>query len=163
MTDRSLRDGIGLVSAFHFFLALASLVAAVAILVLGIMGPINSNDPQAGEKLLLPIIGLVLFLSLIVVYSMVGIGLLRYNNTARLTAIFLGILGLMSGFLSVAGTVVINLSGTVTPNWVSIIMTGLMVVCGYSILGILDIFVLVFLINRNVRELFYNDSESYSS
>lgn len=163
MTDRSLRDGIGLVSAFHFFLAIASLVAAIAILVLGIMGPINSNDPQSGDKLLLPIIGLVLSLSLIVVYLIVGTGLLRYNNTARLIAIFLGILGLMSGFLIIAGTVVINLSGTMTPNWVSVVTTGLMVVCGYSILGFMDIFVLVFLMNQKVKTLFYSESESYSS
>jgi hypothetical protein len=155
MSDHSVRDGIGLISAFQFFLAVSSLVAAVAVFMMGILGPINSNDPQLGDKLLLPVIGLILFLSLVVVYSMVGIGLLRYSNTARLTAIFLGILGLMSGFLSVAGAVVINLTGTLTPNWVSIVMTGLMVVCAYSILGFVDVFVLIFLLNEKVRNLFY--------
>jgi hypothetical protein len=155
MSDHSIRDGVGLISAFQFFLAVASLVTAVVIFVMGILGPINSNDPQLGEKLLLPVIGLILFLSLVVVYSMVGVGLLRYSNTARLTAIFLGIIGLMSGFISVAGAVVINLSGTLTPNWVSILMTGLMVVCAYSIIGFVDVFVLLFLLNEKVRALFY--------
>ena len=155
MSEHSIKDGIGLISAFQFFLAVASLVAAVVMFVMGILSPINNNDPQLGDKLLVPVIGLILFLSLVVVYSMVGMGLLRFNNTARLTAIFLGILGLMSGFLSVAGAVVINLTGTITPNWVSIIMAGLMVVCAYSILGFVDIFVLIFLLNEKVRSLFY--------
>ena len=157
MSDHSIRDGIGLISAFQFFLAVVSLVAAVVVFVMGVLGPINANDPQLGEKLLLPVIGLILVLSLVVVYSMVGIGLLRYSNTARLTAIFLCILGLMSGFLSVAGAVVINLTGTLTPNWVTIIMTGLMMVCAYSLLGFVDVFVYIFLLNEKVRALFYID------
>ena len=155
MTDHSIRDGIGLVSAFQFFLAVASFVGAVAIFFLGILNPLNGGNTSLGQ-MLLPIVGLILCLSLMVVYLMVGIGLMRFNNTARLTAIFLGILGLMSGFISVAGAVVINLSGNLTPDWVSILMTGLMVICAYSILGWVDIFVLVFLLNAKVRALFYN-------
>jgi len=155
MSDHTIKDGIGLISAFQFFLAVACLVAAVVIFVMGVLGPINSNDALLGEKLLLPVIGLILFLSLVVVYSMVGVGLLRYSNTARLAAIFLGMIGLMSGFLAVAGAVVINLTGTMTPNWVSILMSGLMVVCAYSIIGFVDVFVLIFLLNEKVRAFFY--------
>lgn len=159
MTDHSIRDGINLVSAFQFFLAVACVIAAIVIFILGILGPINAGSDQLLERLILPIIGLMLSLSLAVIYTMVGLGLLRYSNTARMTAIFLGILGLMSGFVSVAGSVVINLTGNVTPNWVSIVMTGLMVICVYSILGFVDVFVLIFLLNQKVRALYYTYEE----
>ncbi|MCE1253549.1 MAG: hypothetical protein LWX83_08380, partial [Anaerolineae bacterium] len=156
MTDHSIRDGIGLVGAFQFFLAVASFVGAIAIFLLGIINPLNGGNGITLEQMLLPVIGLIVTLSLTVVYLMVGVGLMRFNNTARLTAIFLGILGLMSGFVSVAGAVVINLSGNLTPDWISILMTGMMVICAYSILGWVDIFVLIFLLNHKVRALFYN-------
>jgi hypothetical protein len=159
MTDHSIRDGIGLVSAFQFFMAVAGLVGAIAIFMLGILGAINTGGDQMMQQLLSPVIGVILCLSLSVIYIMVGMGLLRYNNTARLTAISLGILGLMSGFISVAGAVVINLTGNTTPNWVSIVMSGLMVVCAYSIVGVVDIFVLLFLLNQKVRSLFYSYDE----
>jgi hypothetical protein len=43
------------------------------------------------------------------------------------------------------------------PDWASVGMTGLILVCGYSILTFLDVMTLVFLLNWRVRAVFYGE------
>jgi hypothetical protein len=72
-----------------------------------------------------------------------------------MAAIFLSMLGLLSGFVGAIGSFASALTNTVNPNWVSVGMVGMATLCAYSLIAFLDIFVLIFLFNNRVRTLFY--------
>jgi hypothetical protein len=152
MSNRTLRDGIVLVGAFHFLMAFLSLVGVVAVYIYGI----SANSSQ-GDSLFLPIIGLMVCILLAVVYSVVGLGIIRHNNSARMGSVFLSVVGIMSGFVAVIGSLAVNLKDNAMTSIASVTMTALVVICVYSIVAFLDIFILIFLFNSQVRKLFYTE------
>jgi hypothetical protein len=130
MSNRTLRDGIILIGAFHFLLAFLSLVGAVGIYFYGIA---------------------------FITYMIVGVGVIRQSNSARIGAIFLSLVGIMSGFIAVLGALAVNVKDAASVSLASTAMTGLIFICGYSILAFLDIFILIFLFNNQIRDIFYRE------
>jgi len=150
MSNRTLRDGIVLVGAFHFLMAFICLIGAIGIYFYGIAAP-NIQ----GDSLFFPLVGFLVSLLLTITYLIVGIGVIRQNNSARLGAIFLSLIGIMSGFIAVLGTLAVNINDAATVNLASTAMTAIIFICGYSIIAFLDIFILILLFNNQVRGIFY--------
>lgn len=157
MKYRTIRDGIVLVAAFHYLMALLSLVGAAAIFFYLVVPPMNANAENLTQQIFFPAVGAVVGLLLTVVYIVVGTSLVRFSNPARMTAIFLSIVGLMSGFAGVIGSIIIRMGGPTLPNLVSVILIAGITICVYTLLAFLDIFVLLFLFNRQVRGVFYKE------
>ena len=153
MTSRSVRDGVFLVGGFHYFMAVIFLLATAGIFVFGLMPSLQGTN--ASQGLFLPFTGLILGLVLCIMYAVVGAGLIRLKNSSRMSAIFLSGLGLMGGFVGVLGAVGASIFGNPNPNWITITLIGAGTICFYAITAIMDIFVLFFLFNKNVREVFY--------
>jgi hypothetical protein len=152
MSNRTLRDGVVLVGAFHFLMAFLSLVGVVAVYIYGI-----SSGASQSESLFMPIIGLMICILLAIVYFIVGLGIIRHNNSARMGSVFLSVVGIMSGFVAVIGALAINLKDGAMASIASVTLTALVVICIYSIVAFLDIFILIFLFNSQVRKLFYTE------
>lgn len=150
MSNRTLRDGIILVGAFHFLMAFLSLVGAVGIYFYGI-----ATATAQGGSLFMPVLGLMVSLLLFFIYLIIGIGVIRHNNAARIGGIFMSLVGIMSGFISVIGALAAKVQDAATVSLASTAMTGLIFICIYSILAFLDIFILIFLFNNQVRNFFY--------
>jgi hypothetical protein len=155
MSARSVRDGVVLVSAYHYFLALASLVGSLTLLVYAVIPPLTGSGEGIAGKIFFPIIGLILGLILTGLYISVAIGITRYNNASRVVGIFLAALGLLSGFVSVLGSLAITLTGNAVPDWLAVTMIGAIAVCVYAVFAFMDLFVLIFLFNNRVRSAFY--------
>jgi hypothetical protein len=152
MSNRTLKDGIVLVGAFHYLMAFFSLVGVVAVYIYGIV-PANSS----GDSMFLPIVGLMICILLAIVYAIVGFGIIKHNNSARMGSVFLSVVGIMSGFVAVIGGLAVNLKGNASPSLASVTLTALVVICVYSIVAFLDIFILIFLFNTQVRKSFYTE------
>jgi hypothetical protein len=157
MKIRTIRDGIVLVAAFHYFLALLSLIGAAAIWIYLILPPVNAGAANLAQQIFFPAAGSIVGLVLTLVYVAVGTGLMRYSNPARITSIFLSILGLMSGFAGVVGSILIRLGGPTLPNLVSVFLIAAVSICVYSLIAFMDFFVLIFLFNSQVRSAFYGE------
>ncbi len=157
MSNQAMRDGITLAGGYHFFMTALCLLAAAAIFVFAVLPPMQSQSDQMAQQLFLPLTGVVFGVVLGGIYAIVGTGLLRLRNSSRLAAIFLSLLGLVSGFVGTMGSFASALTNTVNPNWVSVGLVGLVTLCAYSLIAFLDIFVLLFLFNKRVRTLFYGE------
>jgi hypothetical protein len=155
MSNQAMRDGITLAGGYHFFMTALSLLAAAAIFVFAVLPPLQNQSDQLAQQLFLPLTGVVFGVVLGIIYAIVGTGLLRLRNSSRMAAIFLSMLGLLSGFVGAIGSFASALTNTVNPNWVSVGMVGMATLCAYSLIAFLDIFVLIFLFNNRVRTLFY--------
>jgi hypothetical protein len=157
MSNQAMRDGITLAGGYHFFMTALCLLAAAAIFVFSVLPPIQNQSDQLTQQLFLPLTGVVFGVVLGIIYAIVGTGLLRLRNPSRMAAIFLSLLGLVSGFVGAIGSFASALTNTVNPNWVSVGMVGLATLCAYSLIAFLDIFVLIFLFNKRVRTMFYGE------
>lgn len=159
MSDRSIRDGVLLISGYHYFLAVLALVGVVAVIVYGIVPQLGGEEVVGA--VFVPALLVLLGLVLAGFYVSVGLGLPRYRNSSRLVAIFLSVIGILSGFIAVLGLMVIRITSTLVPNWIAVIMVGMIAICVYALIAFMDVFVLVFLFNGRVREAFYKaDVES---
>jgi hypothetical protein len=155
MTSRSVRDGVFLVGGFHYFMAAVLLLATAGIFVFGLLPPMQEGIVGSTQGLFLPFTGIILGIILCCMYAIVGAGLIRLKNSSRMSAIFLSGLGLMGGFIGVLGAVGASVFGNPNPNWITITLIGAGTICFYAITAIMDIFVLFFLFNKRVREVFY--------
>ena len=99
MSNRSVRDGVILVGGFHFFMAVLCIVAVAAIFVYAVLPPINESVDGLTQALFLPVLGIVLGLIISGIYAAVGWGLMQLKNSARMSAIFIGALGIFGGFI----------------------------------------------------------------
>jgi hypothetical protein len=156
LSERGVRDGVTLIGAYHFLLAVASLLGTLAVFVYAILPGLSSGASGVAQSLFLPVLGVIIGFVLTVAYALTGIGLIQIRNSARMTAIFLSLFGIVVGLFSVMGGIVGSFN-SMQPDWASVGMTGLILVCGYSILTFLDIITLVFLLNWRVRAVFYGE------
>ena len=157
MSNRSVRDGVVLVGGFHFFMAVLCVVAVAAIFVYAVLPPIDENTAGITQALFLPVLGVVLGLIISGIYAAIGWGLMQLKNSARMAAIFLGALGIFGGFIGVLSSIASNIIGQAQPDWITIILVGLATICGYSLIGFMNIFILIFLFNSRVRAVFYGE------
>ena len=156
LSERSVRDGVVLIGTYHFLLAVTALLGTLAVFVYAILPGLSSGTPGMAQLLFLPVLGVIIGFVLSVAYAITGIGLIQIRNSARMTAIFLSLFGIVVGLFIVMGGVVGSFN-TLQPDWASVGLTGLLLVCGYSILTFLDIITLVFLLNWRVRAVFYGE------
>jgi len=156
LSERGVRDGVTLIGAYHFLLSAAALLGTLAVFVYAILPGLSSGASGAAQSLFLPILGVIIGFVLTVAYALTGIGLIQIRNSARMTAIFLSLFGIVVGLFSVMGGIVGSFN-SLQPDWASVGMTGLILVCGYSILTFLDVITLVFLLNWRVRAVFYGE------
>ncbi|MCJ7622319.1 MAG: hypothetical protein MUO76_02360 [Anaerolineaceae bacterium] len=157
MSNRSVRDGIILVGGFHFFMAILSLVAVAAIFVYTVLPPTESGTTRVAQDLFLPVLGMILGLIICGVYIIVGWGLIQLKNISRMISIFLAAIGIFGGFIGVIGSISTNVAGQAEPAWFSIIIVSMATICGYTLIGFMNIFLLIFLFHSRVRSLFYTE------
>jgi len=155
MTSRSVRDGVFLVAGFHYFMAAIVLLGTAGILAYGLNPPIQTGVEGTTQNMFLPITGSIIGLILCITYITVGAGLSRLKNNSRMTAIFLSGLGLMGGFIGVLVSIGASAFGQPNPNWMTVGLLGVGTICFYALFAMVDIFVLFFLFNKRVREVFY--------
>lgn len=156
LSERGVRDGVVLIAAYHFLLAVVSFLSMTAIFVYAIFPVLSGNSNSGIQSLYLPVLGLLVTLFLTIAYFITGIGLIRIKNAARMAGIFLALFGIVGGLFAVVGGVVGSLNAL--PNdWLSVGLLGLSLICVYSIIVFLDIITLVFLLNAQVRSVFYGE------
>lgn len=156
LSERGVRDGVILIGAYHFLLAVAALLGTLAVFVYAILPGLSSNASGVAQSLFLPVLGVIIGFVLTVAYALTGIGLIQIRNSARMTSIFLSLFGIVVGLFSVMGGIVGSFN-SIQPDWAFVGLTGLILVCGYSILTFLDVITLVFLLNWRVRAVFYGE------
>ncbi len=156
LSERGVRDGVVLIAAYHFLLAVASFLSLTAIFVYSIFPVISGNSSNGIQFLYLPILGVVITLFLAIAYFVTGIGLIRIKNAARMAGIFLALFGIIGGIFAVLGGVIGSLNA-IPNDWLTVGIIGLALICVYSILVFLDIITLVFLLNAQVRSVFYGE------
>jgi hypothetical protein len=153
---KAIRDGLILVGAYHFLLAIAWLLGAAAIVVYAIIPPMSNVRAELPQDLFLPIIGLIAGLLMAILYGTVGSGLVQVKNWARMAAVFLGMFGIGGGLLGIVGLLAGSINA-LAPDWVRIATIGIAGSCGFFVTTVIDLLVLVFLLNRRVQALFYGE------
>lgn len=155
--ERMVHDGIILAAAYHFLLALVFIIGAIAIIFYSFLPPILNPDAEIPHTLFFPIIGFVLSVTLAIGYGYVGTGLMKMKNTARMAAVFLALFGVLLGVFGVAGVLATSLNNMTTPD---LVLIGAVAVAAMllNFISILDIFILFFLFQTNVRSLFYGET-----
>jgi len=156
LSERGVRDGVMLVAAYHFLLAIAGFLGAMAIFVYAILPIVGGNSNNAAQSLFLPFLGAVIGLILTIAYLFTGIGLIRFRNSARMVGIFLSLFGVVVGLFSVLGGIVSSFN-QFPSDWLTIGMIGIIMSCAYTMLVFLDIVTLIFLLNGQVRAVFYGE------
>ena len=156
LSERGVRDGVVLIAAYHFLLSAASFLSMTAIFVYAILPAMSGASKGGVQSLYLPVLGAMVSLILTVAYLITGAGLIRVKNAARMAGIFLSLFGIVGGLFSVVGGVVGSFN-TLPSDWLSIGLVGLVLVCVYSMLVFLDLVTLIFLLNAQVRAVFYGE------
>lgn len=155
--DRVIHDQVSLASAYHFLMAIAYLIGAVAIIVYAILPILSDGSTGLAQKLFLPIIGTLLSLLLVSLYAVTGRDLVKMRNSARMGAVFLALLGIIGGLFGQAGAVALGI-GSLAPNWLAVLGLGLGSIATYALMAGVDVVILLFLIKEPVREVFYTYS-----
>ena len=155
--DRAIHDQVSLASAYHFLMAIAYLIGAVAIIVYAILPILSDGSTGLAQKLFLPIIGTLLSLLLVSLYAVTGRDLVKMRNSARMGAVFLALLGIIGGLFGQAGAVALGI-GSLAPNWLAVLGLGLGSIATYALTAGVDVVILLFLIKEPVREVFYTYS-----
>jgi hypothetical protein len=138
-------------------MAVLCLVGVAAIFVYAVLPPIDLEKPSLTQDLFMPVLGMVLGLIICGVYIIVGWGLIQLKNNARMIAIFLAAIGIFGGFLGVIGSISTNVAGQAEPAWISIILVSMATICAYTLVGFMNIFLLIFLFHSRVRSVFYTE------
>jgi hypothetical protein len=157
MSNRSIRDGVVLVGGFHFLMAVLCVVAVAAVFVFAVLPPVEKNEAGLTQELFVPVLGIILGLVIAGVYATTGLGLIQLKNSARMTAIFLGALGVFGGFIGVMSSIAAKIVGQAQPDWVSVTFVGLATICVYLLISFMNIFLLIFLFNPRLRAVFYGE------
>jgi hypothetical protein len=153
-SDKTVWDGVILVASYHFLLALISLLGAAATVVFAIIPNMTSiSDPKS---IFFPIIGVVVGVILCGWYFIIGSGLISLKNSARMGAVFLALFGSVGGLFVLLGAGIPAVNNLI-PDYAAV--TGVVIagLCGYLLMTLFDLIVLVFLFNRRVRALFYGE------
>jgi hypothetical protein len=156
LSERGVRDGVVLVAAYHFLLAIATFLGSMAIFVYAILPAFNGSEASGAQNLFLPILGAIVGLFLAVAYVFTAIGLLRFRNTSRMAGIFLSLFGIVIGLFCVLGGIVGSFN-QFSADWMTIGMVGIILSCGYTLLVFLDLITLIYLLNGQVRAVFYGE------
>lgn len=156
LSERGVRDGVVLVAAYHFLLAIAAFLGTLAIFVYAILPGLGGSSAGGVQGLFLPFLGAIAGMILALVYLTVGFGLMRLKNSARMVGIFLSLFGVVAGLFSVMGGIIGGFN-RMPSDWLTVGMISLVLVCVYSILVFLDIITLIFLMNWQVRAVFYGE------
>lgn len=156
LSERGVRDGVVLVAAYHFLLAIAAFLGTLAIFVYAILPGLGGDSANGVQGLFLPFLGVVVGLILTLAYLAVGLGLMRLKNSARMGGIFLSLFGIVAGIFSVLGGILSGFN-QMSADWLTVGMISLVLVCVYSILVFMDLVTLVFLMNWQVRAVFYGE------
>lgn len=156
LSERGVRDGVVLIAAYHFLLSIASFLGCLAVFVYAIIPNLPSSSQGGVQTLFLPILGVLISFVLSAAYFITGIGLIQIKNVARMTGIFLALFGIVVGIFSVMGGIIGSFSN-MSSDWLTILMIGLVLICTYSILVFLDVITLLFLLNWQVRSVFYGE------
>ena len=151
---RMVQDGIMLAAAYHFLMAVIFVIGAIAIIFYTMIPTMVEQNPEAPQSLFLPVVGLLVCIALTVGYGYVGSGLTKLKNSARMAAVFLALFGMLGGVFGVAGVLATSINTVTAPDLVRVGVIGLFVM-GINFVSILDIFLLFFLFQENVRALFY--------
>lgn len=156
-SEKAVHDGVSLIASYHFLLALASIIGLTAVIVYAMLPPIGESAPDLPQKLFPPFTGFFLGFLLAALYALIGLGLLKINNKARMGAVFLALFGIVGGIFALIGSLAggVNL---IAPDWLKLGMLGMLVSCVYLLITIFDVIVLVFLLNEQVRTTFYNNT-----
>jgi len=153
-SDKTVWDGVILVASYHFLMALISLLGAAAIVVFAILPNMTANsEPSA---IFLPIIGVVLGVILSCWYGVIGSGLISLKNSARMGAVFLALFGSVGGLFVLLGAGIPAVNNLL-PDIAAV--TGVVIagLCGYILMTVFDLIVLVYMFNRRVRAVFYGE------
>ena len=157
---RMVQDGIMLASAYHFLMAVLFVIGAIAIIFYAMVPPLVEASTEPAQSLFLPVVGLLVCAALAIGYGYVGSGLTKLNNSARMAAVFLALFGMLGGVFGVAGVLATSINTVTAPDLVRVGVIGLFVM-GINFVSILDIFLLFFLFQQDVRALFYGvDTET---
>ncbi len=153
-SDKTVWDGVILVASYHFLLALISLLGAAAIVVFAIIP--NMTTTSEPSSIFFPIIGGVVGIILCAWYGIIGSGLISLKNSARMGAVFLALFGSVGGLFILLGAGIPAVNNLI-PDYAAV--TGVVIagLCGYILMTVFDLVVLVFLFNRRVRALFYGE------
>ena len=156
--DKTTWDGVILVAAYHFLMAIVSLMGSAAIFVFAII-PNSTKTGLNPQSIFFPIIGALIGIILCLVYGITGSGLVRLKNSARMGAVFMAIFGAIGGLFVLVGAG-IPIVNSVLPDWASVAGIGIAGICGYLLTTIMDVIVLVFLFSRRSRAIFYGEPYS---
>jgi hypothetical protein len=152
--NRMVQDGIMLAAAYHFLMAVVFVIGFIAIIFYAVIPPLVEQNPEGTQSLFLPVVGLLVSVALAIGYGYVGSGLTKLKNSARMAAVFLALFGLLGGVFGVAGVLATTINTVTAPDLVRVGVIGLFVM-GINFISILDIFLLFFLFQQDVRALFY--------
>jgi hypothetical protein len=153
-SDKTVWDGVILVASYHFLMALISLLGAAAIVVFAILPNMGANsDPSA---IFLPIIGVVLGVILCCWYGIIGSGLISLKNSARMGAVFLALFGSVGGLFVLLGAGIPAVNNLL-PDIAAVTGAVIAGLCGYILMTVFDLIVLVYMFNRRVRAVFYGE------
>ena len=154
-SDKTVRDGVILISSYHFLLAILSLIGALAIVIFTIV-PSLTGTAIGTNSFFMPVVGVIVGVFLAIFYGITGSGLVQLKNSARMSAVFLALFGTIGGLFILIGAG-IPLVSNLLPDMAAVagvIVGGL---CAYALMTILDLVVLAFMFNRRVRALFYGE------
>ena len=154
-SDKTVRDGVILISSYHFLLAILSLIGALAIVIFSIV-PSLTGTATGTNSFFMPVVGVIVGVFLAIFYGVTGSGLVQLKNSARMSAVFLALFGTIGGLFILIGAG-IPLVSNLLPDMAAVagvIVGGL---CAYALMTILDLVVLAFMFNRRVRALFYGE------
>lgn len=158
-SDKLIRDQVSLFAAYHFILALVYLIIAAAIVVYAVIPSPEETSANNPQQLFLPLTGLFVCLILVVIYGVIGSGLMRMNNSARMGAVFFALFGIVGGIFAVFGTFAGGID-SLAPDWLKIVLIGLLAICIYVLTAVIDTVMLFFLLNRRVRNVFYGEESA---
>lgn len=153
-SERGIYDQVSLVGAYHFLMGLAYLIGAAAIYVYAILPILGEAATDLPQKLFMPVTGGILSLLLVGLYANTGMGLKRMSNSARMTAVFLALVGIVAGLFGVSAAVALSII-SLAPSSPPIFAIGIGSVATYVLIAGVDLIILVFLAKEPVREVFY--------
>ena len=155
LSDKLVRDGIYMISSYHFLLSVVAFIAAAGILVYAVIP--GADQVGAPQGVFMPMVGVVIGVVLAVAYGIVGFGLISLKNSARMGAIFLALFGVVGGLLILIGAL-IGTAKPLVPDWLTIGGIAFIGLCSYALTTLIDMAALLFLLSGRVRAPFYGEA-----
>ncbi len=86
LSEKGVRNGVFLIGAYHFLLALVALLGTIGIFIFAILPSLSIPRSDNAQSLFLPITGILVGIVMTLAYTGVGIGLIKMRNSARMAA-----------------------------------------------------------------------------